>query len=445
MRWGIAAIAALTAACTTTSGVTNEGLVRLEQPADGEAIFVKDDEGRRLRIDPNTSIRFKRIDGTLTPWVRARHLKSNAQGVFRVHEMTLEGAVRAQVHGLHPRLTALLVSVLPPDAQYRTDEHSDGTVLDVTAPAGSIFAWVGTYLGRRAQSEAFTEGEAWWARGEGRWRFGYDFGGWSGPVDGHALNDVVDDGLEVAIGLAFDDIRGAEVRNLSGSKSLALVVGSAAIVAAIIGMAKGDVSFAGDVAVVSAEVAVRAAHFAAYCASGCGRRRTALPRGALISGNLRSVDGMAARPLFEATARRRSDVKLVVGGAIGYDFSLDRGLSEAVTVTAQIRDFFEVGGGAQHTGRRDADVGRYLLFGRVGGIFHLDEGHRIAAVLRGDLGAGPGAVMVRFDAGLRVEVVEGVGVGIYPYNPTFTTFEIARAETRARWSFPSTLELTWAF
>ncbi len=442
-------IVLLATACTTTSAVTTRGVSGLESPTSGEAIYITDEHGAKLRVDPNTLIRFKRTDGAKTPWVRARKLHANGAGVFRIHRLDLDDVESAEIHGLHPDGVQLLARAKPHDAEL----YEDGELLHLAGPRGSIVAWVTAYVAHRADRADASDG-AWWARDEGRWRFRYPFGGWSTPVDGHALTDAIEDGLDVPVGLAFDDMTGAEVRNFSGSKSLALVVGSAAVIAAIVAAAKsggggggssggGGVSAGGRMALATAEVAVHMIDAAARCGRRCAERRRTLPKDALISPMMASPDAIAAQPLFTARARRKSDVEVVVASALGYDIT-GAGATSPATLSAalRLRDFVELGGGVRYVGGRDD--GQYLAFARGGGLFHLDDEHWIGVALLFDIGGGSRAMEMKLNMGLRFEWASGFGFGLYPFNPTWLRVG-SGDQAVSGWSFPSTAEISFAF
>lgn len=432
----------LASACTTTSAVDSRGVSRLEVPTSGEAIYISDEHGGKLRVEPNSLIRFKRTDGSKTPWVRARQLHVNGRGVFRIHRLQVDDSRRAEVHGLPPDGVALLKRSKPHDAEL----VSVGEVHRLTGPRGSLAAWATAYLAHRGDLGAVTD--SWWANDDGKWRFFFPFGAWSTPIDGRALDDAVHNGVTVPVGLAFADMEGAEIKNVSPSKSLALVVGVAGVAAVVAALAVAGAdgklgSGGGNFAVASADVAVHMiGHVASACAGRCEERRRTLPKGALISPMQHSPDAVAARPLFSGVARRRSDIQVVVASAVGYGVAGEGEVPSTISGAMRIRDLVELGGGLRYVvGRPD---GRFIGFARVGGVFHIDDEHRLAVALLFDIGGGSSTLETKLNTGLRYRIGSGVSVGVYPFNPTYLRVGAGEQATTT-WSFPSTLELSWAF
>ena len=63
-----------------------------------------------------------------------------------------------------------------------------------------------------------------------------------------------------------------------------------------------------------------------------------------------------------------------------------------------------------------------------------------------DVGGGHALIHVRVNLGLRVRLTRWLHIGLYPFNPTYTHFkDDALKQDLAWWSFPTELELTFAF
>jgi hypothetical protein len=255
------------------------------------------------------------------------------------------------------------------------------------------------------------------------------------------------------IPFGWEEIDQIEAKNLSGSKSLALVVGSAAVVAALVALA-GDVKPASESVVVGVVAAPYHHHHvhhyyhgvhSAHCEHPDHHRRTATVSAPV---NTAAREDIAARALFEGSVARRSSLELVPAfAAHAFLGSSNRGYGDAArysvnaALTMRFSDMYEVGGGVQA-----ASASGVVGFLRAGFNFYLEDDHRISVPVYADLGVGSEiAFQTRILFGARVRLVDTFTLGVYPVMPTFTRFRDADSSEMGTWSFPTAIEASFAF
>lgn len=259
------------------------------------------------------------------------------------------------------------------------------------------------------------------------------------------------------LSIGWDDINNIDARNVSGSKSLALLLGSAAVVAAIVAIAattKHAPRWTEPAAITGARVAVGVAYVANH-----DRRRDAGRSSSASMADENSAPEPETHHLFEGPVRRRSTVEIVPALAgyarLGADLPATDPLRYGATLSAvaRINEMIELGFGVErtnalmrigeHAAVRD---GQLLGFMRGGFSFYLDDEHRIAVPIYADLGFGSNvAVEMRVAAGLRVRMYDTLTLGLYPVVLTYTNFRDIYAYGDPRWTLPSALETSFAF
>jgi hypothetical protein len=78
----IAVLLSFTCGCYTTRQVSNTTSNPIAQPSPEEGFVVQAADGKNLRIDPNSQLRFLRVDGSVSPWFHASELVVSAEGVL---------------------------------------------------------------------------------------------------------------------------------------------------------------------------------------------------------------------------------------------------------------------------------------------------------------------------------------------------------------------------
>lgn len=442
-RAGVRSIALLlllpvATACTSTSNVPGGGLSSIKHGV------VRDHDGDEVRIDPNSEVRFLRTDGSWTPWHQASDLWVSDDGVLVPYTAKIGELDRVRVAGL----TESDVAALRASATFRDTVEEDGSdhVL-----AGDLGPWLTRFIGARAAAPS------------GVWSFHTRDDVWFEGVSGASLPHVVREGLTAHDGLRYADMSSAEVKNLSGGKTLVAVVAVSAVAVGLVAVAvltkgKGVPDLPLEPAATVGHVAARTAVHVAVRAPGCcmvvvggGGATKSKPPAELPE----STEGGLSKPgyalptstdsyrLFDGVDRRRA--------AVRFGLALDAGLlanrrdlwTGGAVGILRLTDLFELGGGMRLLGRGN-HVDRVFL-ARVGLHAELDARRRVALPLSLDVG---GSATVGFHArlnfGLRLRLADAWSLGVYPLNPSYTAMHSPR-EPGSRWSFPSTIETSFVF
>lgn len=312
------------------------------------------------------------------------------------------------------------------------------------------------------------------------------------------------------VGISFDDhhgvffigwqeILGAEVRNLSGGKTAAAIIISATVVALVVAaiLGKGGGGGGGSLgsfgAVGSAKrsyrhrravrplrphgaggvhihlpIMIAASHHAHASPSSneaprpqsgpmpaAGKLPDEVPTGMESSeaGATQTAASYEATRLFEGAIRRRSGIQLVGSVAAGTEMINFRGYTGTLSVGMRIRNAFELAGGVRHlvASERYRDHGNlrssFIGFGRIGAHLFLDNNHIVAMALSSDIGAGQHTRFhLKLNVGLRIHPTSRLMIGVFPFNPMFNAYKASSPfGSMTRWTFPTTLEVGFNF
>lgn len=261
--------------------------------------------------------------------------------------------------------------------------------------------------------------------------------------------------------IAWEDITAIDARNLSGSKSLALVIGSGAVVAAIVALAasKSSPRLTTPVVYTGTRVAIIAAQAADVDDSVEQDAPPSAHEPAPIE-NVRTPEDAATAQLFQGKIRRRSSVELVPAFA-GFGRLSAGTLSGAdplryaasASIVARFAEMAELGFGVayhqavmQHEDERRTRESQLTGFLRAGATFYLDDTHRVGVPVLIDVGFGSDvAIETRIALGLRFRVFDSFMLGLYPAIPTYTRYRAPERYGDARWTVPSAIETSFAF
>lgn len=441
----LAVLLPFAAACTSTSGVPGGGVGAIRYG------IVTDREGHEVRIDPNSEARFERTDGTWTAWRSASELWVSDDGVVVPYATTIKQLDRVRVDALTPADLIEVQNTAGADDKY--DYDGDSIVL-----SGDLGPWLTRFVNKHPTDAP-----------SGTWSFHSTAGVWFDGIGGAGLPHILREGIVGHDGLRWVDITSAEVRNLSGGKTLVAVVAVSAVAVGLVAVAvltkgkalelpfKAGSSVAEATARGAVHVAVR---LPAHCCSGGGGGSK--PKPAVVASSedqaglgkpgyeLPATNG--AYRLFDGVDRRRASYR--IGAALDFGAPIDRrhAWSAGAVPMLRITDLFEIGGGLRLLGRGQS-VDRVWL-GRVGLHAELDARRRFALPFSLDFG---GSSTVSFHArlnfGLRVRVVDAWSIGLYPVNPTYTRLRTqplalsgaGQPEPVPHWSFPTTIETSFTF
>lgn len=255
--------------------------------------------------------------------------------------------------------------------------------------------------------------------------------------------------------IAWDNIATIDARNLSGSKSLALVIGSGAVVAAIVAVAasKNPPRIATPVVATGARVAVVAAYAPDHEETPVSYEPPQIE-------NVRTPEDAATAQLFEGKIRRRSSVELVPAFA-GFARISSANMSgtdplrfgASASIVARFAEMAELGFGVAHhqtvvqlDSERRVREAQLTGFLRAGATFYLEDTHRIGVPVLFDAGFGSNvAIETRIALGVRLRLFDSFMLGIYPFIPTYTRYRAPERYGDARWTIPTAIETSFAF
>lgn len=264
---------------------------------------------------------------------------------------------------------------------------------------------------------------------------------------------VNDDGVffEGGEGLRWADVRSAEVKNLSGGKTLVGVVAVSALAVGLVAVAVVARKAPGLPWKVGSTVAQTTAHATLHVVArlpaggygsssgSSGPATSDEPTTTTSYGAYELPARTDARRLFDGTERRRAAIRL--GAALDYGAALGRKNEWSASIVPMVRltDLFEIGGGMRLI-REDR-----VWLARVGLHAELDARRMFALPLSIDLGSSATvAFHSRINFGLRIQVVDGFWLGLHPVNPTYTRLRDPVGVV-PHWSFPTTIETSFAF
>jgi len=424
------------AACTSTSSVPAGSMTAMQSPT-ADTTVLRDADGEPIRLDANSELRFERTDGSWTPWRSAAELWANREGVLIPYLVRASDLERAAVAGASEADEDDLRAAAGPN------DHTEYNGNDLVMH-GAIAPWLARYVASHPTPS-------------GTWSFRAKDGTWFQNFAGVYVPKVAHDGVRVNDGLRFSDMTSAEVKNVSGGKTLVGVAAVTAVAVAIVPLVVltkgelGKIPFNVGAAVVEtgARVAVHAS-FHGCCVSGGKAAPTVYRKsddggGSLWTPGYEPPGSDGAHRIFTSNARRRATVRL--GAIFDYASAVTLHGPWSATIAGMIRftDLVDLGAGVRALGVGSASD--RIVFARVGVHAELDAHRRFALPLSVDLGGGgPVTFHGRINFGLRVRVVDAWWIGLHPLNPTYTRYDSgARLSGVPYWSFPSMIETTFAF
>ena len=473
------AVAALTAVgCTYRRTVKAPELVTLRTSGQHGDVVLRTTSPWRARLSPASQIRFQDGAGRWTDWVAAGALFVDAQGVFTHGAVPIaRSAEAAQVRGLDEAAAHALERTRPPAGSI---VHA-GDALTLVGDGVDVDAWIDAFITEvargqdprmpaaycgpdRSPAPGCSMGEydeharahlrhRLGGRPLGTWRFYLPGRGWSDELGGDLLYRALDR-YATRVGWAWGEVSAAEVRSLSGGRSLGGMVAATAAAVALAPLAllgSKALTFRGDTAGSPAAGGSGSARW-----NGSGVLDAVATAGRTVEPGtweptVASQVALHARPLFDGTARRRAVARVVLAADVAAPVAItgpDR-VIEGVTVAARLGELVEVGGNLRHVAGRGLEregawssslLGSFYL----GGHFFFDARQRVAAPVGVEAGGHGAGGYFRLRWGLRVRVTDAWFVGVYPVNPTFLGND-SSARALSHWSFPSGLEVGLSF
>jgi hypothetical protein len=473
--------------CYSSTVISKAGLAPLHAGDHSEGSVVYTAKGEAVKLDPNSDIRFERVDGTYSPWLTVRDLYVSDDGVFLLRDAAPSELDAASVTGLDADQIDAIERLEP---AYASLERIGPGALWLHGDGNGLVGWM--------KAIRASLGDV-----PGAWTFHLTPD--VGPFTGAGLREVEKHGVRVADGLRWDDIKSAEVKNLNhGTTAVAVVAITAAVIGlvTIVALSKGKLNLPmpkmGGVPIRVAQGVGRGTlHVTRGMARGLGRihvdgsagsssgsgssggsgtestasngttsnasttASTSEPPAPPHAGDETAtlgapetapVNADRAEPLFDGSARRQSIVRVVGSLDVERDMSAVARNHLSLAAALRLYNFIELGAGlrwlssipgADGASRR-SDL---VAFGRVGIDAELDAHRRFALPFALDFGAGGDvAAYVKLVFGLRVRVSESWALGVYAFNPTLVHYRASTGLPElTRWSFPSGVEATFAF
>jgi len=158
-------------------------------------------------------------------------------------------------------------------------------------------------------------------------------------------------------------------------------------------------------------------------------------------------------PAFSRLTSRRAGIRLLGTVAVGTDLITHDSVNSVAFVGFRAFDAFELAVGARlyrHHGTRLSTHQEYqtswMAVLRIGAHLDLDARRWVALPIGVDVGTGHAMVHIRVNLGVRIRLTRWLHLGIYPFNPTYTHFKDDTLKQEIGWwSFPSDLELAFTF
>jgi hypothetical protein len=391
--------ATLAAGCYATTEIPQAQLTSIRQPLSAPRTVAGD-----ARLGPNTEIRARLNDGSVTPWLPASSMAVAADGLVSGRSFPLAAATEARIWQPGEGAAEMLAATAPPGAVVTPASESE-LRLHVDDPR-VMLPWVAAYA-TGARTVHQPPGLISFRGAGGRWT--------SDWIPGERFFAVAPSGyakLQVAEGIPWRDVAALEVHNLEPIRTTFAVIGAPvagammvlSMAAATAAIANGDdPTPAINLGAATAAVTAHAAETAdAEADTGGAPIRSPADRPAVLVPADGPAGTLAATPLFTGAARRRDQIKLIVAGEAGV--TTDEIGTGSVGAGVRVGDFFELTGRLrtlQYDDRSfDLHVGSgpiALLYGaRLALHIDGDGDRRTAFVFGGEMlgGATPGGASV---------------------------------------------------
>jgi hypothetical protein len=455
--------ATLTAACTSTRTVPRSQLGVLATRDVGDGVVLQTTEIWRSRLDPASKLRLRDRAGRRSDWMRADQIYVTRGYIYTPGTVRLfDVATRIEIRGLEARERDALIAARPGlGTALELDEHGTATV---QARGKILQTWIYNFLDAVEDMHAPNDDEVQIcppppvrvtetqlpcqvrrgflareyhlrhdldARPLGRWTIHLDR---QPPIDvqNSAIYHRPYAGHETRYGWRLSDVADAEVKDLSGAKTLAAIIGTAALTLTVLP--------------------------AAALLGGVEKAKSPLPPGGAVSTvrgdwtpTLADAAGLEAPALFGPSARRKAIVKLAATAEIAGDGFRGQHYLDGGIATLRISQMFDIGVGGLHLSVR-GDRARWnggLAYVRLGAHLPFDAAQRWSVPLSFDVGGGGGedlGVFLRFRWGLSYRFWDHGSLGITPLTPTFLNWKHERPSVKTeRWSVMSGAEIAFAF
>ena len=362
-----------------------------------DAVVVRSvDSVFKTRIDPLATLRVVLKDGGKSKGFAAWSARVSDEGLFARERVSLNEVTRASVTELSITDREALESVLPDGATLEVDR--DVVTLET---AEGLHPWLSEFI---SVLRTRCAGPSCSIARHGLFAVS---GTWSFTVRDQerriGFREAYDFGIDTFAGWRWSEIESVEVEFVSGPKTLAGVVGTAALAVALAplafvggggvpGMGKGSGHGSGHGSSGSSGGATLRIVSGGVSGGGGGSRKAE-------TGVDPHLGARASQP--ESLFSTKAKVKSVVRGVAALDVSatssgrLDR-QATGIALSVRLADMIELGGGVRD-GRNHPVSG----FFRATTIYPLDARHRFAITLGGEIGGSRKGKTGRLSSGFR--------------------------------------------
>jgi hypothetical protein len=307
-------VSILATGCYATTEIPRAQIASIQRPLSAPKKVAGD-----ARLGPNTEIRARLTDGSVTPWLPASALSVAADGLVSGRSFPLAAATDATIVQASDAAAEMLAATAPPDAV--VTPARDGELRLHVADPRVLLPWVAAY----ATGAATLHQPPGWISFRGA------HGGWTSDwLPGARFVAVAPSSyakLRVAEGIPWRDVAAREVHNLEPIKTTFAVIGApvAAGVMVLSAAAAAAAVANGDDPTPALELGAGTAALASHAAetadagadTGGAPVRSPADRPAVLVAAEGPAGTLAAAPLFTGAARRRDQIKLILAGEGG--------------------------------------------------------------------------------------------------------------------------------
>jgi len=384
-------VSILATGCYATTEIPTRQIASIQQP-----LSAPQKVGGDARLGPNSEIRARLNDGSVTPWVPASTLAVAKDGLVSGRSFPLAAATDAMIAQPGPGAAEMLAAVAPPGAEV-TPTDAGELHLHVSDPH-VLLPWVTAYVTGAARLRQLPD---WIAFMGPHRRWASD---WLPAERFVAVAPASYGMLRVAEGIPWRNVAALEVHNLEPIRTTFAIMGApvaaavmmVSVAAAAAAVANGDdPTPALELGAATAAVTEKAAESADADADTHGAPVRSLAANPAVLVTTEGPAGtLAATPLFTGAARRRDVIKFVFAGEAGLTtdgfgtggVGAGLRLGDFVELTARLRLLpFDDRPANPQTGSAAINL---LYGGRL--AFHVDgDGdRRLAFVMGGELVGG---------------------------------------------------------
>lgn len=421
--------------CTSTRQMASTTDPRLRTGGHSAGFVVKTKGIWRERVDPNTVVQLRNADGAWTPQLSGRDLHVDDRGVWieAANVRPVRFADQLEITGAPDDLVTALAAARPPLGEL----HQTGDTVVISADRSELGAWIAAVSpGPRVTSIRVHTAEQ----------------GWRPPLNNSRLVDIDLLATSTKLGWRWDEVAAIKLQNLSGGKTAAALVGTAAIavvvapIALLAGTAGGMRNYDGPAgggrgSGPSLDGTLDTAGRLVDLAIEADR---AHPRGTWAP-QLAPAESLSSKPLFSTGAQWRSVIRPTLSFDAGAATDKDS-LGTGVIARIRFADVFEIGGGAREVWAHDARgwLRSTTKVFQTGLHLPLDAGYRFALPIGFEAsGGGHVAHDLRFTWGLRYTSASGrYFVTAMPATPQWMR---TTSERTGRWSWNTSAELGVSF